>query len=216
MSSSKKVASPIRPFLFHVLIPALAIGALATACDSPITDVSQMSKTTGQMNQRLGGMSADTGSLLNLTGVLDNTILHTYDGLRLGNTTQLRDGTDALKQMDEATTLQAKVAYATVYYETYEYQLWTGQQSDSTDFLDSQYLQALQEFDREVTQYIPSDLTNIDPTSTDNSMLDLYALAITMHMTNEYEVDEPVLPNDDSTHTSPYHVSMLDLVESAL
>ena len=205
----------------------LVLGALATGCDSPLSDMSDMKNTTAQMAKTTQGMaqtttdvdqkSADldskTTQVLDLTKLVQANAADTFFGLRQGNAAEIR--ADMLKKMDQATTVEGKIAKATIYFEAFEYMLWTGVQKDDAAFLDGQYLCAIQQFDREVTQYIPTDLS-VDPTSKDNKMMNLYALAVTMHMTNELEIDQPVLPNDDASHRAPYHVSMFDLIKSSL
>jgi hypothetical protein len=172
-----------------------------------------MANTTNDLDQKTGVVEDKEGSLLNLTGLVQGNAADTYYGLRQGNAAEIRK--DMLKAMNKATTVEAKIAYTTIYFEAFEFMLWTGKGKDTQDYLEEQYTQAIQEFDREVTQYIPHD-NKLDPTSKDNQMSNLYALAVTMHMQNELEIDQQPLPNDDKTHSEPYKVSMFDLAKSSL
>jgi hypothetical protein len=193
----------------------LASALIAGGGCSAFKDMDNMTKTTQQvsdtssdMKKTMNGMAANTVDLLNLNSVVKSGVLDTYYKLRQGNTLQARDYT--LKHMDSATSMEDKIAWAGAYFQAYEFQLWDGSQKDDRDRLESLYLCGIQEFNRDMMEYIPQSY-DVDPTSKNNKMMDLYALAVTMHELNTLSKLQPFEENKASES-----VSMFDLVKHAL
>jgi hypothetical protein len=109
---------------------------------------------------------------------------------------------NAIEDMQKGKDIREKANEAGAYFSAFEYQAWKGAEADTPAEQDALYDAAMKEFTRELGEYLPSDLTKIDATSTDDKSLNLFALSIAAQ-----EVYENALPGT---------LSMLDLIEQAL
>ena len=219
-----------------LLLAGLTMSVLVTGCNSPISDMSDMKNTTSQMSdttkelnekttqvedtsKHLDGTSTDldnkTTDLLGLSTDMDRETNSLYIKERQGAALAIRK--DMLNEMDKATTMEAKISFAGAYFMAFEYQIWGGSKEDDQTRLEGLYNCALQEYFREATQYMPEDYKSnpkVDPTSQNNKDMNMYALAVTMHMENSYEIKQSIDPS--IVDAKPDFVSMYDLLQRGL
>jgi hypothetical protein len=161
---------------------------------SVTNSTNSMSDTTKQLSQTTDGMSATTTAL--------------YQNLRQGNSVQTRE--QALATMDVSKTQEEKILYAGIYMMAFEFQLWTGKGPDDEVRRESLFNDLFIQLDKDIRNYITSANLSLDPTSTDNNMMNLYALAATLHMINPMQ--QTLVANNPSIPS----YTVLSLAEQAL
>jgi hypothetical protein len=192
--------------LFLSLVVVANTVVLGAGC-SALKNMDDMKNTTGQMANTTKQMAGTTQGMAKTTDEVRDGVEQTLTDLRQGNTLQARQ--DSIIQLNNATSMEAKIAAATAYFEAFEFQLW-GVATDTRDTLISLYLCAIQEFDRDVKDYVPEDM-KVDPTSKNNKTMNLYALSVTMHMLNGHAIPQPMVVGEPKIQ-----VSMFDLIKNGL
>jgi outer membrane murein-binding lipoprotein Lpp len=110
-----------------------------------------------------------------------------------------------LDHLNTAASMDDKIFDAGAYFKGMEYQLWKGVGSDDAVKMDQLLDCAMVEFVRKLADYLPSDLSKIDITATDQKSLNLFALS-----TGAQEMNPNVI------QTSPPIPSMLDLIKHVI
>jgi hypothetical protein len=175
----------------------------------------ELSDKTTEVNKTSEDLDVKTEELLRLSQNINSETNAIHSQGREGATVTNRK--DMLKAMEQSTTVEKKIAYAGQYFQAFEFQVWGGSAGDDQDRLETLYNLALQEFFREAREYLPEDYaTNpkVDPTSTKNQDKNMYALAVTMHLTNDLEQPQLIDPSNPDGPRST--VSMYDLLQRGL
>ncbi|MDR3608483.1 MAG: hypothetical protein P4M08_14030 [Oligoflexia bacterium] len=131
----------------------------------------------------------------------------TYNGLR--QVEAVRERQISLQDMESAKTIEGKISAAGVYMMAYEFQVWSADGSDTQEERDLLFSDAFIEFDKDLRNYLGAQ-PSTDPTSSAPAMMNLYAIAATLHMENAQQIallqKNPSIPK----------ATMLSLIESVL
>ncbi len=139
-----------------------------------------------EMHDSTVAMEQSTGEMGDTTNELNQATQNMLTLLRSKDSEDTRRG--AFTQLGEAQSLVRKFELASVYYQSFEFQLWTLTQTDRAASRDYFYKIAMEEFFTSITEYIDDysfDRKKIDPTTKDNQEWNLYAFAISMHYVHE-------------------------------
>lgn len=140
-----------------------------------------MSKTTQKMSDTTAGMSETTDHMAETTDNLLDTAGSTYTDLRQGNSLTIR--WQRLEAMNTAESMQSKISEASKFVMAFEFQLWKAFGADTAERRHVLYEDAVIEFFRSMAEWVPYD-RDTAPTSNDNAMKNLYALATAVHKIN--------------------------------
>lgn len=126
-----------------------------------------MKKTTEEMSKHVEGTKADSQRMQIL--------------LRQGQTLDARN--NAIKHMEEADEMPAKLAHAVAYHEAQEYQLWIPKEEED-DKRDAMITDAVKEFFKIFASYV-DDYSDFSVSSSHSSMQNMSALAGALHYNND-------------------------------
>lgn len=189
---------------FAQVITLLSLLGLA-AC-GPIKNMDEMHDATNSMATTTDHMSKTTEEMKGKTEDLYHTTLSTYTDLRQGNSLIIR--ADALNDMEKYASIESKIDEAGMYYMAFEFQLWKNYGPDTEKAREALYLEAAQQFFRDIHRYMDADRST-DPASTNPAMQNLFALAVALHQLN---------PNQEAMaeKSGIANVSMLSLIKGTL
>ncbi len=171
------------------------------------TTTTDLDGKMSNMNDTMNGMNTTMQSLNNVTNGMSATTNQLYLALRQGNSETIR--AKALEDMEANSAVETKILYAGIYMIAFEFQVWTGEGLDDEARREVLYQDAFIQFDKDMRRYMGATLS-LDPTSTDPAMENLYALSATLHMLNPLQ---EILVKD---HKGIKASSMLTLIESVL
>ena len=162
-----------------------------------------MAKTTDKMATTTEGMATTTDHMATTTDGMADVTGHMYLEGRQAGTVGARK--DALEAMKKSVSLKGKAANATVYFESFEYELWKPELETAAD-LENMKAEATKQFMASVQDYV-GNMKAFALTSTHNDkQMNLYALAATLHY---YNREEYIAPGKKPT-------TMLSMIEDAL
>jgi hypothetical protein len=157
-----------------------------TLTQQQMTDMSSsmdtMNSGMNNMSNKLGSMS---DSIASMSGKMDNmssSMDKMYSDLRMGDALNAR--LKSLNDMNDTKLLAAKTAHASHFFISFEYQLWKGQGTDNAQTRLGLMDDAVREFATMAQKYILNDARSISVAAEGNEMLNLFALALCMHMQN--------------------------------
>lgn len=145
----------------------------------------QMDNMNGNMSDmanKLDGLGTKIGELGDKIDGMGNALDKMYGDLRMGDSLQAR--LRSLDEMNATKLLVAKTAHASHFFISFEYQLWKAEGLDSPKTQLGLIDDAVREFATLAQKYMESDARTVSVISEDNSVLNLYALALCMHMKN--------------------------------
>jgi hypothetical protein len=174
---------------------------MASNTKSMATTTQSMAQTTDQMNQQMEQLKALTNGMELTTNAL-------YEALRQGNSVTIRE--QALDTMNQSKTQEKKILYAGIYMMAFEFQVWSNTGDDDEARRESLFQDLFIQLDKDLRNYMSSDKPSLDPTSTNNNMMNLYAMAATLHMINPLQ--QQLVDNDPKIQL----YSALTLIEDAL
>lgn len=134
-----------------------------------------------EMDSKLGVMSGVMKTMDDKMRLLTDKMSEMYESARTGIAKFLR--TSAKDQLEKAASTVGKLSAAAVYNEAFEVQLWTGKGEDTEQKRLQLADEAVQEFYREIHNYLPTDLNDIDTLSSESKQQNLNTLAVTMSLT---------------------------------
>ena len=178
--------------------------ALKTKTDEVGATSQDLKTLTTDVDKKSADLDQKTTQVLQTSQDLKTLTTDLLDENRQGNAVTIRG--QRLDAMDKTKDQQAKIGEAGLYYSAFEFQLWTDFANDDEAKLQQLYVDSVTEYFRVISQYIHPDY-NPSPTSNDNRMKNLYALAVTMHQVNPNETW--IVPNQTA-------LNMLDLVKNSL
>jgi hypothetical protein len=175
------------------------------------SNTDDMKTTTQQMNEELTKTRAEIGDLRKDTqGQLVDTktaIKNTYADLRQKEAVTMR--IDALAGIENNRKLEGKLASAGIYCMAFEFQLWKSNLSDTPDYRDQLFRDAMEEFFLTLAKFMPNPNGKIDPTSSDSQMQNLMAIAATIDRVNTNALNLAKASKEKPT-------SILSLIEDTL
>lgn len=182
----------------------IAVAAQSLVGCGVIRNMDEMHDATVSMNNKMDGTNsavARTNDAVERTNLYVET---TYFDLRQGNAKTIRY--NALEEMERSISPEAKIAAAGVFAMGFEFQLWTGTGPDTASRRDGLYDEAMKELFRTIQNYKELDRP-IDVASTDGQMLNLEAIAVTLHFVNPSAIPDPRTRRD---------ASLLSLIEDTI
>ena len=184
----------------------------------------EMKKSTGDMEQTTQGMAATTSSMA-VTTIQLKRISADMHGLMAGmkGTTDIfyaqgreaearKIRVEAIAKMEHDEEIEKKIVQAAAYFKAFEFQLWASVEWDEYEKRRELFTTAMKEFFRTTETYLGSvyDKDDFDPSSNDQDMKNLYALAATMHEVNYFQKQLV----EKNPKIKEY--SVLDLIKKAL
>lgn len=167
-----------------ILIPALLFALVA--CQK----VDEMHASTVEMAGTTKEMSTTTTDMKSLTEDLRELSAWMFNILKQGDTSRLRD--EAIKDMISSESLARKTLLATKYFYGFEYQVWNSprlrSEVNNIELREKLKASAVIEFAKTLAEFMPREQVETG-LSTDPDMLNLYALAASMHKVNDYQRD---------------------------
>ncbi|MCC7442378.1 MAG: hypothetical protein IT285_12145 [Bdellovibrionales bacterium] len=164
---------------------SLALALTASTGCGMIKNLEEMHDATVSMSGTTTGMAETTDHMADTTDNLNATAGSTYADLRQGNSLTIR--TERLRAMEHAQAMAAKISEAAKFEMAFEFQLWKAFDADTEAKRQMLYEDAIPEFFRSIADYVPHNRPT-DPTSNDDDMKNLYALAVTMHRVNPNQI----------------------------
>ncbi len=174
-----------------------------------------MNETMQGMDGKMGTMSETMVSMSEVMKTMDDKMRgltdkmsEMYESARTGISKFLR--ISAKDQLQKAQTITGKISAAAVFNEAFEVQLWTGKAEDTEHKRMVLADEGVQEFYREIQDFLPQDLSRTDVLSGDSKIQNLNTLAVTMSLTFSKQTE--VL----AAHSNLRKMTMFTLTESAL
>ena len=134
----------------------------------------RMKNSTADMNEKMDA----TNEEIHKTNLY---IAAQYSDLRQGSAATLR--IESLRRMEESDSIEAKISNAALFYMALEFQLWKNFGKDTEESRIGLYDQAMAQYFRELPEYTHNKST-LDPSSTNDDMESVDALAVAMHFAN--------------------------------
>lgn len=191
-----------------LLIPALLFSLVA--CQK----VDEMHASTLEMADTTKNMSTTTNDMKTLTEDLRELSAWMFNILKQGDTSRLRD--EAIKDMIASESLSRKTLLATKYFYGFEYQVWNSpklkNEVNNVELREKLKAGAVIEFAKTLAEFMPREQIETG-LSTDPDMLNLYALAASMHKVNDYQQD---LLRGAEAHPALSLTSMMTIIQDGL
>ncbi len=134
----------------------------------------------------LGGKIDAMGSKIDGLGdkmdAMSTALNKMYGDLRMGDSLQAR--LKSLDEMKSTKLLAPKTAHASHFFISYEFQLWKGEGNDTDKSRLGLMDDAVREFATLAQKFMNDDARSVSVATEDNDMLNLYALALSLHMVN--------------------------------
>lgn len=141
----------------------------------------EVAKVTAEMAATTANMAATTEELKKTSNDLHAATINLYDDNRQGAALALRNS--AREHMRVTNEQLALIGHAAHYFMAFEFQLWKNVGSDDNNKLLLMQRDAVEEFIRTVTEFVPSD-RSISPLQTAQSRRSLYAFCAALHIVN--------------------------------
>lgn len=190
--------------------------------DRNMTELKQETVSTmKKMDSTLGGMQGDMKDVVKATNTLGAAINETYDSLRQGNGALIRK--NALDGLASSKELKAKMDYAGIYFNAFEFQLWNNLPIDQEpNRRDTLIHQAIHDFYMFVEGHLPKSRTvsiNANPSERDvkmnteeNRVASFNAISAAMSESNRKQAEALTRMNNNSLQV----YSMLTLTKEAI
>jgi hypothetical protein len=188
-----------------LLISTLVFAGL-TAC-GPLDDMKDMKNQTKELGDISKAMSQSTKRIEDYSS-------STYRDMRLD--TSVSNGFKALREMENANSLEQKAIAAAYYMASFEFQLWKNKDLDNDELREHMAALSVKRLFADIKEYNPrlDDSKKLPPetkdvTPDDDNLKNLYALAATLHEIN---------PNQEAMAkvNKIQLISMLDLITDGL
>lgn len=185
----------------------LALLLTITSCktDKVMDSTLEMSKTTNEMKT---GMDQTNVTMTQMASNTDNM----YHQIRTKEAQETRDR--AFEALDKATVFEDKLTEAAAYHQGFEYQLWNNgnTKEDTKEFREELVETAVDEYFRALQRFMDEakDPSDISPTKEDNYVMNLMALAVTLHEIHHHQ--EKLV----HTHANVEKISMLSVIKDSL
>jgi len=144
-----------------------------------------MKNSTTSMQQSTKELQSSTQEVSKATNEVADNVSNTYFDLRQGDS--LGHRADVIEKMSKEPRIEGKIEDAGIYIMAFEFQLWKNQREDNLDKRLGLFADATNEFMMRIRSYIPSN-HDMNVTSTDSSMENLYAIAIALDQINPTQV----------------------------
>jgi hypothetical protein len=179
-----------------------------------VNNTALLDSTTIKMTDSLNQTLAQIINLSTSTTGLSNTTQNMYFALRQSYAETIRQY--ALNNMINTTALESKIAYAGVYMNGWEFQVWSGQGTDDLTRRQFLFNDFYAEFMLSMKAFWTTDTSkmSLDPTSSDPKMEDLFAISASVQQVNQIQIQQ--IPLLQSQGMDVKQVSVLDLIHNAL
>lgn len=166
-----------------------------------------MKTSMDEMKKSMSDMTSKMDVLVDKMNNMGSSLDKMYGDLRMGDALQAR--LKSLDEMNNTVLLSAKTSHASHFFISFEHQLWKGVGPDTDAVRLGLMDDAVREFATIAQKYMVSDQRTISVSAEGNEMLNLFALALCMHMQN------PSTQRILAANNVPL-VSMFDLVLDGL
>lgn len=192
------------------LLPLLLLCSVFTSCGMK-KQLDEMHDSTVTMNGSTQQMKDNTEKMGDTTADMNASMQTMITLLRSKEAEDTRR--NAFIQLGESKSLLRKFELASVYFMSFEFQLWTLSQTDKVGQRDFFYRLAAEEFFTSITEYIEDysfGVNGINPASKKDDQQNLFAFAVGMHYIHENQL------RTHSVNPDYKVVSFYDLIEQAL